>query len=101
VQIDITSPAIGLTLTPVTNSGILFDTIDASVKSKSTYAVNGGLLDINTNLKQHSVVIDNPDYLGILLGGSVAGIASLNMKITLSTSEEFAVTDPTNAPDQV
>lgn len=100
VNVKVTGISPGLTLQLITNSGVLFDPIDAGVESDNTYAVNGGLLNIATNLAEHSIVIDNPDYLGVRLDGNVGALAALDFTITLSTTEEFSTSDPTNAPEQ-
>jgi hypothetical protein len=96
-EFKITAAAPGLIIQPVTNSGVLFDAIDAGQISANSYAVNGGLLNAATELETHAIVIDDPDYLGLELGGSIAGLGSLDFTITLIVSEQFSAYDFDNS----
>lgn len=95
-QVEVINPT-PLFLTPTMNSGYAFDVIDTSVRSDRTYLLNGGLLDRNTDISKHSVVIDDPDFFGFVLGSGAANLNQLNIKLTLSTTDKFSAYDPTNS----
>ena len=78
------------TLTPVTNSRIPFDAIDCSIKSRRVLAVNGGEFNYATEIDTHSVLVDDPDFLGLRIDAGVSELANLKIKIELSVSDEYS-----------
>lgn len=97
-KIEVIRPAPGLLITPVTNSGKLFDTIDASIYSNEVYAIGGGVLDSSVDLRYRAVIIDDPDYFGLRLSGSTANISQLQLGIQLAVSDCFDISvTPTNS----
>lgn len=96
-KIEVVEPAPGLLITPVTRSGQLFDTIDAGEYSQEVYAIGGGVLDSSVDLRYRSVIIDDPDYFGIKLGGSVVALNQLHINIQLAISDCFSIHMRTNS----
>lgn len=89
IKVEVEEPAIGLIIKPVTNSGMVFDDIDCSIRSNKTYVLNGGTLDRNTDLIKNSVLIDDPDYLGIRIVQGAHEIDSLKVRIELVANDEY------------
>ena len=96
VQIEVNIPA-PIVLRPVTNSGILFDNIDCSTNKKIILTAFGGELDRSTDLDIHSIVIDDPDYLGLRIEAGAQHLEELSIQVQLSMSDEFAWDTRTNS----
>lgn len=95
-EVSILEPAPGLHIRIVTNSGIVFDTIDCSVRSTHLYAIDGGIVDRATDLRVHSRLIEYPDYLGIEIVNGSVHLPNLAIRIQLAVSDEFEWTATPN-----
>lgn len=99
LKVEIEEPAYGLIIKPVTNSGMLFDDIDCSLRSDKTYVLNGGTLNRNTDLIKNSVLIDDPDYLGFRIVQGASEIETLRMRVELVANDEFPYWATPNYPN--
>lgn len=95
-QIHIRTPA-GLVFTPVTNSGVPFDSVNAAIRQKTTYLVNGGKLDSTTVIADHSILLEEPDYFGIRLDAGATNLQYLDVQVQLVVRDEFSPYAPTNS----
>lgn len=95
VSVEVAHPTAGLLLRPVTNSGMVFDEIDCSIRSKAMYAIDGGIVDRATNLVEHSVLIDDPDYFGFQIIGS-GDLTALCLEVQLAVSDQYSYKARTN-----
>ena len=96
IQLQVEKPA-QILIRPVMNSRFYYDVCDASVRSDVTYLLNGGILDRSTDVAAHSIVIDDPDFVGLQLEGSPINLGKLALKATLVYSEDFSAYAPTNS----
>lgn len=96
VQIEIVQPAEGLIIRPVTNSGIIFQTIPCDVRSRTLYAVDGGVVDRATDIDLHSRLIDDPDYFGLKIESGSVNLTQLALRIELAVSDEYSAFARTN-----
>lgn len=94
VRVDVVDAA-DISITPVMNSPVCMDTVDANSRGSHTYLPFGGVLDTNTNLTDTSFIIQQPDYLGIRLE-TVANIAELKIALAIASDTQFSATAPTN-----
>lgn len=96
VQIEIVQPAQNLIVRPVTNSGIVFNAIDCSTRSRLLYAIDGGMVDRTTDLEAHSVLVDDPDYFGLRIESGSIALTQLEIRVELAISDEFKWSARTN-----
>lgn len=89
LKVEVEEPAEGLILQPVTNSGMVFDAIDCSIRSDKTYVLGGGTLDRTTDLIEHSVLIDDPDCLGFKILQGAAEIETLKLRVELVANDDY------------
>jgi hypothetical protein len=89
LRVEVEEPAAGLVIRPVTNSGMVFDPIDCTLRSDKTYVLNGGTLDRSTDLIKNSVLIDDPDYLGFRIESGVGELDALRMRVELVANDTF------------
>jgi hypothetical protein len=97
IKIEVQTPAENLVITPVTRSGVLFSSIDCSVKSNNTYLPFGGILDRNTDVLLHAFRVEEPDYLGLKIESGVATLDSLLLQVELVVSDEFSLDTLSNS----
>ncbi len=95
VQILVDSPAPVL-IQPVTDSGLIFDPIDCRKPSERIYAIGGGLVADSVDLLSRSVIIEEPDYLGLQILAGAEDIASLGLRVQLAVTDMFPWNAPTN-----
>lgn len=97
VRVEVVEPAVGLILTPITRSGVTFNSVDCTYRQEKLLAPFGGTVDRNVVLSDHSFVVEEPDYLGFRLSGAVPALNELNLRVTLSVSDEFSLAARTNS----
>lgn len=96
VQVKVVQTA-DVVLRLVTNSGLIFDTIDCNELSELTYIINGGVLEQSTDLVANSIVIDDPDYIGFRIESGAENVDDLQISVQVTASDEFAWYTPTNS----
>lgn len=88
-QITVQSPVEGMVITPVMHSNTPFDSIACDTRKIETLTPFGGKLDRATNVEQHSVLIDDPDYFGIRIDTQATLLADLAIHVELSASDIY------------
>lgn len=96
IQIEVIRTA-NVVITPVTNSGIVFDSVDCNEISELTYVLGGGVLSQSTDLLAKSIVIDDPDYIGLRIESGAENLSGLQIMIQATASDEFAWNTPSNS----
>lgn len=96
-EIEVVEPAVGLILQPRTRSGIIFDAINCSQKSKAMHAPFGGKVGRSTNLKDSSFVVEEPDYFGLDIVSGVGELHNLGLRVTLAVSDDFDLDSRNNS----
>lgn len=96
VEVEIVTPA-NIHLLPVTRSGVPFDIIDCSQQGKNIYRPFGGLLDRATDLLEHSIRIEEPDYLGFMVVSGAENLVDLEIAVTVSVADEFSLDTKSNS----
>lgn len=99
VQIEVMQTA-DIILRPVTNSGLLFDSIDCNELSELAYVINGGTLNQSTDLIANSIVIDDPDYMGLRIESGAENLSDLQIRVQVTASDQFAWNTQTNSAEQ-
>lgn len=89
-QITILSPVEGMVITPVMHSDTPFDSIACDTRKIETLTPFGGKLDRATNVEQHSVLVDDPDYFGIRIDTQAMLLADLSIHVELSVFDTFS-----------
>lgn len=95
-EVEIVTPS-DMVLRPVTRSGIPFDYVECSSKHKTIYTPFGGILDRATSLLDHSFRVEEPDYFGFEVVAGAQNLASLEIAVTLSVSDEFSLDTHSNS----
>lgn len=88
LQVTIDKPA-PVGLIPVMDSGTPYDLIDCSTTKTVYLTPFGGALDRTTDLEIHSLLIDDPDYLGFRIDSGVAYLQDLAIRVQLVVTDTF------------
>lgn len=96
VKIEVVATA-DMVIRPVTNSGMVFGAIDCNVTSEHTYTLNGGVLNSSSDVLGNSIVVDDPDYLGIRIEAGAEYLGALSLRVQLMVSDGFSAYAPTNS----
>lgn len=96
VDIEIVSPA-EVVLEPVTRSGVPFNVIDCSLPSRQVLTPFNGILDRATSLVEHSMRIEEPDYLGMRIVSGALNLTDLSIIVTASVVDEFSLDTKSNS----
>lgn len=81
----------------VTNGDIVFDQVDCSKADTITYLVNHGTLSSSTAIAEHSVLIEQPDFIGLQIAAGAESLQYLNILVQLVVRDEYEYSAPTNS----